>query len=80
VTVVARHACASRTEAERLSRVLAADNPEHVRVEVDGSDLVVRVAPGAAASVRATLDDLLACLLAAEKAGAQGTRPPHAAQ
>jgi pheromone shutdown protein TraB len=69
VTVVVRHACASPAAAERLRRAVVADNPEHVAVTVDGSELVVRVAAGPPASVRATLDDLLACLAAAEAAG-----------
>jgi hypothetical protein len=80
VTVVVRHTCGSPTEAERLRRAVEADNPEHVRVTVEGSELVVRVDPGPAASARATLDDLLACLAVAEQAGVQGTDAPHAAQ
>jgi hypothetical protein len=79
VTVVVRHACATPMDAERLRRALTADNPGHVHVEAKGAELVIEVAPGPAASVRATLDDLLACLLAAEKAGAdaQGTAHPR---
>ncbi len=69
MTVVVRRACDSPAEAERLRRAVVADNPDHVRVDVEGSHLVVRVARAPAASVRATLDDLLSCLAAAERAG-----------
>jgi hypothetical protein len=75
VTVVVRRACASPAEADRLRRAVAADNPEHVRVSVDGSELIVHVTPGRATSVRATLDDLLACLAAAERSGTVGADP-----
>ena len=69
MTVVLRRACASPAEAERLRRAVAPDNPPYVRVEVDGSDLLARVTAPSAASVRASLDDLLACVGAAERAG-----------
>jgi hypothetical protein len=39
-----------------------------VRVEVEGSDLVIRVSASTPSSARATLEDLLACLNAAERA------------
>ncbi|MGI0071367.1 MAG: KEOPS complex subunit Pcc1 [Thermoplasmata archaeon] len=68
VTVVARRACASAAEAGRLRAALAADNPSFVRVNIEGSDLVVRLTATSAASARASLDDLLACLAVAEKA------------
>ncbi len=74
MTVVVRRACASPAEADRLRRAVAADNPAQVRVTVEGSDLVVRVAAAPAASVRATLDDLLSCLAAAERTGASASR------
>jgi hypothetical protein len=72
VTVVVRHRCASEVAADRLARAVAADNPAHVRVTAEGAELVVRVAPGSAASVRATLDDLLACIAAADRTAAAG--------
>jgi hypothetical protein len=72
VSAVVRRACANPTEAERLRAAVVADNPAYVSAEVDGSDLVLRVAASSAASARATLDDLLACLGAAERAGRDG--------
>jgi hypothetical protein len=80
VTVVVRRTYASAAEAERLRRAVAADNPEHVRITVEGAELVVHVAPGRATSVRATLDDLLACLAAAERTGAPGQGAPQPGQ
>jgi hypothetical protein len=44
-----------------------------VRVDVEGTDLVVRVTSASASSARATLEDLLACLSAAERAGGTAT-------
>jgi hypothetical protein len=72
VTAVVRRACASTTEADRLRAAVTADNPAFVRVEVEGTTLVVRVTAQSAPSARATLEDLLACLSAAERAGAAG--------
>jgi hypothetical protein len=74
VTVVVRHACASATEAERLVRAVAADNPADVRVTAEGAALLVHVGPGRPTSVRATLDDLLACLAAADRTAATRSR------
>jgi len=68
VTAEVRRSCGSPAEAERFRVAVAADNPEYVRVTVEGSELVVRVAASAPASARATLEDLLACLGAAERA------------
>jgi len=70
VTVVARRACASSREAERLAAAVAADNPDYVRVRAEGRELVVRVRARSAASARASLDDLFAAFLAAERTGA----------
>ncbi len=67
---VVRRSCASAAEADRLRAAVAADNPPYVRVAVEGTELVVRVRASSAASARATLEDLLACLSAAERAGA----------
>lgn len=78
MTVVVRRACDSPAEAERLRRAVVADNPDHVRVHVEGSELVIHVAPAPAASARATLDDLLTCLAAAERAGADTGAAPRA--
>jgi hypothetical protein len=68
VTALVRRRCASRSAAERLRDAVSADNPEYVRVEVEGTDLVVRVTATSPASARTTLDDVLACLSAAERA------------
>jgi hypothetical protein len=68
-----RRACASAAEAERLRAAVAADDPAFVVVSVEGTTLVARVTAGSARSARATLDDLLACLGAAERAA---TRSP----
>jgi hypothetical protein len=56
-------------EAQRLRAAVAADNPSFVGIDVEGNDLVVRVRSDSPASARATLEDLLACLGAAERAG-----------
>lgn len=44
-----------------------ADNPPFVSVEADGNDIEIRLTASSAASARATLEDLLACLRAAER-------------
>ncbi|HTZ61866.1 MAG TPA: KEOPS complex subunit Pcc1 [Thermoplasmata archaeon] len=69
MTVVARRRCASELEARRLAAAVAADNPPYVHVAVEDGALVVRVRAPTAGSARTTLDDLLACLAAAERAG-----------
>jgi hypothetical protein len=80
VTVVVRRACADAEDARRLERAIAVDNPAHVEATVEGSTLVLRVAPSTAASVRATLDDLLRGVAAAEGAARSGKpRPPSGA-
>ncbi len=70
MTVRLRRRCASPDEAERLRAAVVADNPSFVGVSTDGADLLVSVAAASASSVRATIDDLLACLGAAERAAA----------
>jgi len=55
---------------------LRADNPSFVTVEADGSDIEIRLSATSAASARATLEDLLACLRAAERTAADGTVAP----
>jgi hypothetical protein len=64
---VARRTCGSQEEAERLRRALAVDTPEYVTLAVEGRDLVVGTRAASARSVRATLEDLLACLQVAER-------------
>ena len=68
MTVVVRRSCRSPRVARALLDAVRADTPEFVSLRVDGSRLVVRVTAPSAASARATLDDLLACLGAAERA------------
>jgi hypothetical protein len=47
--------------------VLAVDTPAFVDLTVEGRTLVVATRGSSAASVRATLEDLVACLQAAER-------------
>lgn len=70
MTVRLSRSYATSVEARRLAAALAADNPPFVRVEVVDRTIVVRLRARSAASARATLDDLLACAQAAERAGA----------
>ncbi len=70
MTVLLRRRCADPAEAARLSSAVVADNPEYVRVSAEGPELVVRLTAPSAASARASLEDLLACLAAAERTGA----------
>jgi hypothetical protein len=67
VTVVVRHRCPDAATARALRAAVAADNPPYVSLEVEGSEMVVRLTTASAASARATLEDLLACLSAAER-------------
>ena len=64
---MARRTCGSPEEAERLRRALAVDSPEYVTLTVEGRELVVSTTARSASSARATLEDLLACLQAAER-------------
>lgn len=75
MTVAVRHRCGSRALAEALRRAVVADNPSYVEVTTEGEELVVRVTARSAASARTTLDDLMACLSAAERAGAPRPSP-----
>jgi hypothetical protein len=72
VTVTVRRACVSAAFAERLRAAVAADTPDYVAVTVAGSELRIRLTAPTAASARATLEDLLACLKAAEGAAGPG--------
>jgi hypothetical protein len=47
--------------------VLAADTPPFVQLVVEGAELVLRTRGPSARSVRATFEDLLACVQAAER-------------
>jgi len=55
---------------------LRADNPSFVSVEADGREIEVRLTARSAASARATLEDLLACLRAAERTAVDASPPP----
>jgi hypothetical protein len=50
-----------------LRRSLVPDTPPYVELTVEGSDLVVRTRAPSARTVRATFEDLLACVQAAER-------------
>lgn len=55
--------------AHQVAAALAADNPAHVEVHADDEGhLRIRVVARSAASARATLEDLLACVQVAERA------------
>jgi hypothetical protein len=71
VTVV--HRAGSAADAAALWAAVAADNPSYVQGGVEGEVLSFHVAAPSAASLRQTLDDLLAALSAAERA----RRPVH---
>ncbi|HTP54603.1 MAG TPA: hypothetical protein VML94_06580 [Thermoplasmata archaeon] len=47
---------------------MAADTPEFVALRCDGAVFEIRLEATSAASARATLEDLFACLKAAERA------------
>jgi hypothetical protein len=68
VTVALRRPYPSPEVARRIAAALNADNPAFVRVAVEGSALAIRLTADSPGSARATLDDLLACLQAAERA------------
>ena len=67
MTVELRRRCRTAAEAEALRAAVQVDTPEFVRLAVEGNDLTVGVTAASAASARATLEDLLACLRAAER-------------
>ena len=53
--------CASPREAQVLWGALSADDPGSVEGRVEGDRLVILAGPSPMASLRTTLDDLLAC-------------------
>ena len=57
----------SAAVAERIVRALAADQPTFVTTERDGAKVRFRIAEGSPRSLRATLEDLLICVQAAER-------------
>lgn len=56
-----------------MVEALRADNPSFVSVEADGSEIEIRLSATSAASARATLEDLLSCLRAAERTAMERT-------
>lgn len=75
MTVVVRRRCRDPREAEALRRAVAADNPSYVTVTTEGSELRVRLTAPSAASARTTLEDLMACLKAAERTAGAASSP-----
>ena len=74
MSVTVRRTCPDPELAERLRAAVAADNPDFVDARVVGSVLEIRVTASSPASARSTLEDLLACLKAAEGAAGLATR------
>jgi hypothetical protein len=72
VSVVARRPCRDAATALHLRRALAADTPPFVELAVEGRELVIRTRGPSARSVRATLEDLIACVQVAERSVASG--------
>jgi len=54
-------------EASALREAVRVDTPELVHLGIDGPTLDIRLTARSAASARATLEDLLACLKVAER-------------
>jgi hypothetical protein len=67
VTVRLERRYASPDVADRLRRALEADQAGRVHAERDGANLSFTLSSDDPGSARATLDDLLACLGAAER-------------
>lgn len=59
--------CRTPAEARALRDAVAVDTPPFVRLRCRGRTLRIELRARSAASARATLDDLLACLRAAER-------------
>jgi hypothetical protein len=70
VTVRLGRTYPSRPEAERVAAAVAVDNPGFVRLRVDGPRIEIELDATTPARARATLDDLVACLNAAERTAA----------
>jgi hypothetical protein len=65
--------CASLQAARVLWEAISADDPGTVTVTIEDHRLVLRAGPSPVASLRVTMDDLLACLQAARGAADMGT-------
>jgi len=74
VTVELRRTWPSAEIAAHIAQAVAADNPEYVEARAQGADLILRVRSTSAASARASVDDLLACVRAAEQTVAVAKR------
>jgi Transcription factor Pcc1 len=64
---VLRRQYPSAAIAEQVRRAVAADDPAYIHGSVEGATLEIRVDASSARSLRATLDDLLACVQVAER-------------
>ena len=64
--------CSTPREAEAVWAALAADDPGSIQGEVEGPVIRITVGPAGLASLRATIDDVLACFTAAVGAAAGG--------
>jgi len=67
VTVELERTYGAAEDAARVARALEADRPRELDTVVDGARLTFRLRAPSAASARATLEDLLACLGSAER-------------
>ena len=67
MTVRLRGSFPDATTALRVAAAVRADNPAYVSVEAVGNEIEIRLTAPSAASARATLEDLLACVRAAER-------------
>lgn len=70
-----RRTCGSAAEARALLDSVQADTPGFVHLSADGASLEIRLVARSAASARATLEDLFACLRAAEGTIVAATSP-----
>jgi hypothetical protein len=73
-----RRAYPSAEIAERVRRALAPDEPKNLTSRVDGDRLILELTSPSASSARATMEDLLPCVAAAERA--QGLTPVPTAE
>ena len=55
--------------AKLIIEALSVDDPTYVNARLDGNRVIVDVKGNSASSLRETLDDYLACVQVAEKAG-----------
>lgn len=69
---------ADAAEAQRMADALAPENGSYLTTRVEGRTLVLEADADAPLSLLHTLDDALACLSAAEKAGRLGSADERA--